>query len=137
MEEQLGSCACGAVEYRLHSKILNVVNCHCNMCRKHNGSSFSTYAVLPYKSFEVTKGSEFIKTYIAGTGQKRFCEQCGTPLFNTNEKYPGACMIFYGTLNSVAHLTPKVNVWCESKLAWLDKLPAISSLPQGIPSRKT
>ena len=130
-----GSCGCCAVEFIMNSEVLNVVNCHCDMCRNHNGSSFSTYAVLPFRALEITKGNELIKVYSVGSGQKHFCGKCGTPLYNTNEKYPGACMIFLGTLSSSRALLPKINVWYESKLAWLDDISDISSFPQGIESR--
>ena len=69
MENEKGACGCGYLEYILNSEIINVVNCHCNMCREHNGSSFSTYAVLPLKSLEITKGDEEISQYKASTGQ--------------------------------------------------------------------
>ena len=132
-----GSCGCGAIEYTLNMAIGNIVNCHCNMCRSHNGAAFSSYAALPFKALEVTKGSDLISEYRFGTGIKRFCRNCGTPLFNTNEIYPGACMIFLGTLNNVSDLVPRVNVWCESKLKWVDSLSEISNLPQGIQSKNS
>ena len=132
MTESNGSCGCGVVKFKLKSEILNVVNCHCNMCRNHNGSPFSTYAVLPFKSCEITKGHEYVSNYSVGSGTKHFCKKCATPLFNVNKKYPGACMIFLGTLKSVNDLLPKVNVWCESKLTWVDSMSDITSLPNGI-----
>ncbi len=132
MKQTNGSCACGSVEYQLNSKIKNVVNCHCDMCKSHNGSSFSTYTVLPFKSMEITKGKNFINEYSAGTGKKRFCKKCGTPLYNTSEKYPGACMVFLGTLSSPADYVPKVNVWCESQLSWVGSVSGITSLPRGV-----
>ena len=84
------------------------------MCRSINGASFSTYAALSFHSLDITQGNEAIHEYALGTGIKRFCKQCGTPLFNTNDKYPGACMIYIGTLNSIDDLNPGVNVWCDS-----------------------
>ena len=135
MNEQNGACGCGAVEFTLNSKFLNVVNCHCNMCRVHNGSSFSTYAVFPFSYLEITKGNELVKTSIAGRAKKHFCEKCGSPLYNVNDKYPGVCMVFLGTLDSSRILAPKINIWCDSKLAWVDNLSSISSLPQGIKPR--
>ena len=132
LNKHSGACGCGLIEYILNSEIKNIVNCHCNMCRHHNGASFSTYVVLPIKALEVRNGKELISEYKVGTGNKRFCSNCGTPLFNTNEKYPGACMIYLGTLNTVTDLLPKVNVWCESKLGWVDAISDIQSVSQGV-----
>ena len=130
--EKKGTCGCGSIEYVLNCEVMNIVNCHCNMCKRHNGTSFSTYAVLPCKDLEITKGNNLISRYIAGTGQKHFCKTCGTPIYNSNEKYPGACMVFLGTLKSPESYVPKVNVWCESKLPWVDHLAEIPGLEQGV-----
>lgn len=132
MKQNNGSCGCGAVKYTLDSEIWNVVNCHCNMCKEHNGASFTTYAALALTGLKIKEGNEFITKYREGTGNKHFCKRCGTPLYNTNEKYPGACMIFFGTLNNSTQYTPKVNVWCESQYPWLNKLSEINSLQQGL-----
>jgi hypothetical protein len=113
------------------------VNCHCDKCKRHSGSPFSTYAVLPFKDLEICKGAEHIGEYLAGTGKKRFCKNCGTPLFNTSENYPGACMVYLGTLSAPGKLTPKVNIWCDSQLEWVNKLSEILSLPQGIVRKNT
>ena len=137
MEKIVGSCGCGDVQYQLNSAIMNVVNCHCNICRGHNGSAFSTYAVLPFKSLKITQGKSLISKYRLKSASKHFCGNCGTPIFNTSDNYPGACMIYLGTLFSSNNLTPAVNVWSESQLAWLSSLSTITSLPQGVPTKQT
>lgn len=127
-----GSCLCGEVNYKLNSEILNVVNCHCNFCRSHSGTAFSTYAALPYTSFEITKGEDKLGSFQAGEGKKHFCSVCGTPIFNLNNRYPGACMIYFGTLENAKVVAPMVNIWCESKLAWVDTVSSIPSREQGV-----
>jgi len=37
-----GSCLCGAVRYEIHGKLSGVLNCHCSMCRRAQGSAFRT-----------------------------------------------------------------------------------------------
>ena len=127
-----GACGCGSVKYQLSSDIKNIVNCHCTMCRAHNGSAFSTYAALPFKSLEIVAGEQYVQKYSASeSAQKYFCGRCGTPMFNLNEQYAGVCMIFLGTLEQAQYLVPKINVWCQSKLAWVDAVEDIASLEQG------
>jgi hypothetical protein len=104
------------------------------VCRQHNGSAFSSYAVLPFSSLEIIKGGGSIQNYTIASGKKHFCQQCGTPLFNLNEKYPGACMIFLGTLTSACDLLPKANVWCQSQLAWVNTVSELPAFPQGVES---
>lgn len=127
-----GSCFCGVVNYKLNSAIMKVVNCHCDFCRSHSGAAFSSYAALPFASLEFTKGKESLSAFQIVDGEKHFCRECGTPIFNINNKYPGACMVYLGTIENARDITPMVNVWCESKLGWVDSLSSIHSLAQGV-----
>jgi len=84
---------------------------------------------------EFTKGKGNIKNYKFGTATKHFCSHFGTPLFNTNEKYSGAGMVYAGTLSISGDLTPGVNVWCESQLPWVTNISGIKSIQNGIPEK--
>ncbi len=137
MNNLKGSCLCGEVNYNLTSEILNVVNCHCDFCRSHSGAAFSTYVALPYTSLEITHGKDKLISFRAGEGEKHFCSLCGTPIFNLNNKYPGACMVYFGTLDNSRDITPKVNVWSESKLEWVESLASIQSVAQGVEKKNT
>jgi len=132
MQKYEGSCICGVVKYRLNSEIMNIVNCHCNFCRSHSGAAFSTYAVLPFESFEITSGKEKLNNFKVHEGKKHFCSVCGTPIFNIVRRYPGACMVYYGTLDSANNITPRFNIWCENKLDWVDSISSIQSVEQGV-----
>ena len=127
-----GSCICGEVKYRLNSEILSVVNCHCNFCRSHSGAAFSTYVVLPATSLEITDGQEKLNSFDVREGKKHFCSVCGTPVFNLNKRYPGVCMIYYGTLDNAENIVPVKNVWSENKLEWVDNISTIKSVAQGV-----
>jgi len=105
------------------------------MCKEHTGSSFSTYAVLPFTALEIKKGGDEVSQYKLGEGQKHFCKKCGTPLYNTNKKYPGVCMIFLGTLKNSTEYTPKINIWGESKFSWVNQICEIQTLEQGIENK--
>lgn len=41
-------------------------------------------------------------------------------------------MVYLGTLEKAKDVTPTINVWCESKLGWVDTLSSIRSMAQGI-----
>ncbi|MBC8184856.1 GFA family protein [candidate division KSB1 bacterium] len=132
MKSETGSCRCGGIAYKLNSEKKNVVNCHCNFCRSHSGAAFSSYVAVPYNSLKIIKGERLITEYTFQNGKKHFCSICGTPLFNINNKYPNACMIYLGTLNDISNVVPRRNIWCESKLDWIDNISSIKSLGQGI-----
>lgn len=132
-QEQTGACACGAVQYQITGPVKLVVNCHCNACRKRNGTPYTTYCVLAQEDLNITQGQASIATYEVNTGgKKRFCSQCGTPLYNRNKRYPGVSMLYHGTLSQGDVLSPAFNIHCDSKLAWVDNLSGIKSFEQGI-----
>ncbi|TYO99015.1 hypothetical protein EDC39_104139 [Geothermobacter ehrlichii] len=132
MSEPLtGRCACGAVSYTLRRRPRSVVNCHCSMCRRHNGAAFSSYAVIPERFFELQDA----RGALAGYGyservHKHFCRHCGTPLFNTNSRYPQFRMLFLGTLDTPQTLRPTANIFCSSQLDWVRGIDAITSYPE-------
>lgn len=133
MSELSGACACRAVEYTIEKKSRLLVNCHCDSCRKRNGSAFSTYAVIPKKSFVISCGIEYVKSYEAkDEGVKHFCRHCGSPLFNDNYKYPDHYMLYLGTLENQAQLKPKYNLYCDNKLAWVSEISELMNFPQAM-----
>jgi hypothetical protein len=40
MSNLKGSCNCGSAKYEVSGAVKKVVNCHCTLCRKVNGSAF-------------------------------------------------------------------------------------------------
>ncbi|HXH72165.1 MAG TPA: GFA family protein [Mariprofundaceae bacterium] len=131
-----GTCDCGAVRYEIEGPVKLVVNCHCHACRKRNGASFSTYCVVPQTSLTVMQGQERIGIYDSETiGRKHFCSQCGTPLYNLNNRYPDFYMVHYGTVSEHAGLAPRYNIYCESKLPWVDGVEKLRSFAQAMERR--
>lgn len=115
-----GNCACGEIEFEIMAIKSNVVNCHCNTCRKLNGSSFSTYFVVAEKCFKIKEGEKSLTSYSpSGSAVKNFCQNCGSPIFNQNKKYPNLRMIHFGSLNFNETVNPNVNIFCQSKLPWV------------------
>lgn len=128
---QQGSCLCGDIKYQLNGDILNVVNCHCNLCRSHSGAAFSTYVVAPHAALLITTGEDNTGSFAIDRGHKHFCRRCGTPLFNIYDGYPGLCMIYHGTLENHDRIRPKMNIWYENRLDWTGTIASIHSLEQG------
>lgn len=98
-----------------------------------NGSAFSSYAVVAADDLSVVAGKESLSEYpVIKTATKHFCTRCGTALFNTNPgRYPGAAMIYLGTLAGGDKLRPAVNVYCDNKLAWVAPNGDAANVGQG------
>jgi hypothetical protein len=125
-----GSCNCGAIRYRVSGEIRSIVNCHCNMCRKINGSAFSTYVAVADDDFEIVNGSARSHK-VSELAEKHFCGTCGTPLFNSSARYAGLTILHLGSIDDSLDMEPRVNIYCESRLDWLHKLPEIPDLDRG------
>jgi hypothetical protein len=131
--EILGSCFCNAVQYKLNVAPKAVVNCHCNFCRKHSGAAFSTYAVVPETALEITAGQDSISAFqIKEKAHKHFCKQCGSPIYNKNDRYQGLCMVYLGGIADSANIVPTANIYCESQLAWVPGIAEVRNFPQGV-----
>ena len=95
-----GSCFCKTVQYRIKSAISMAVNCHCNNCKKISGGAFASLAVVREKHLEITSGEESLATYqLSENLKKHFCSRCGTKLFLTFERFPGAVGVYGGTFD--------------------------------------
>lgn len=123
-----GSCHCGRVQFELQGRPKLTVNCHCDDCKKRNGTAFSTYIGAAENSLVITKGEDCIKKYeVENSGEKYFCAQCGSPLYNRNYRLPGMFMLFYGAFSEPEKFPPAFNVYCSSKHSWVDELRNIPS----------
>ncbi len=46
-----GRCLCGALRYQIDGPFVDMLHCHCSMCRKHHGTPFATWAAAPIAGF--------------------------------------------------------------------------------------
>jgi hypothetical protein len=132
MSESSGSCKCGQIRYRVAGLALQVVACHCAMCRSMTGAPFSSYVVVREEDFSVTSGNSGLASYAVTERTKRhFCPNCGTSIFNSNpHAYKGLTMVYLGTLLGHETLVPGISIYCESKLPWVSVSESTRSFPQ-------
>lgn len=131
MNKLNGSCNCNAVNYQVTGDVKRVVNCHCGLCRKMNGSAFSTYVAVLTSEFHLLRG-ELAKHRVSDNATKYFCKTCGTPVYNQNPYFKGLTILHYGSLDNGQGLTPDLNIFCDSEVAWLAEVKSGVNLPQGI-----
>ncbi len=127
-----GACSCGAVTYKAATSPRRIVNCHCNMCRKLNGSAFSSYLAMPRKELLVHGEEHLAKYAVTKHTTKHYCKECGSPLFNLNEKYPGAVMLYLGSAEQPESFVPSVNTFCENMLGWIEQINGMQKLAKEV-----
>ena len=74
-----GRCLCGALRYQIDGPFVDMVHCHCSMCRKHHGAPFATWAVAPLSGFRWVGDTSTLASYKSSEkGHREFCRVCGS-----------------------------------------------------------
>jgi len=129
----IGSCHCGSIQFEIKEHPRLTVNCHCDECKRRNGGAFSTYMAVPKGSLIFTGGEKYLKQYkVEAEGEKYFCSECGSPIYNDNYRIPGMYMMFYGAFSNPIDFPPSINVFCSSKHDWVDNITNIKSFQESI-----
>ena len=114
-----GQCLCGAFRFEIDGPVGEVRLCHCDLCRRANGTAFSANARVPVKDYRVVSGMSMVSEYESSPGAHRaFCSRCGSPVFARVEADPGHVRIRLGTLSRDAQATITAHVWVGSKAGW-------------------
>ena len=75
-----GSCACGAVEFRVDPPVRPVIACHCDTCRKTSGH-FWAAASVPLEQFHLLRADGLAWFNASARARRGFCNRCGSSLF--------------------------------------------------------
>jgi hypothetical protein len=79
-EGRTGACLCGAVRYRVHGPLRNILLCHCGQCRRcHGHLGAYTSAARAEVSLEDAGTLRWYAT--SARGRRGFCGACGSSLF--------------------------------------------------------
>lgn len=98
-----GGCLCGGVRYSVNCYPTDVIVCHCRFCQRSTGSAAMQETLFPMESLQVTCGKTKTYTHISeGSGKSifvNFCENCGTKLYLTFERFPTIVGVYSGTFD--------------------------------------
>lgn len=101
---QAGGCICGAVRYETAAAPARVTVCHCRWCQRATGAAYMVEPVFDLAALRVTQGTPAIYDHRSeGSGKLvhvHFCARCGTKLFLTFERFPGAAGVYAGTFDN-------------------------------------
>lgn len=128
-----GSCLCGAIRYEVRGEIGDVVQCHCQRCRKANGTAFATNAPIKKSDFQLVQGEQFLKSHQStATTQRCFCSECGSPIMSIKTDTPEFYRLRIGTLDTPLAQKPTMHIFADSKAEWdviCDQLPQYPERP--------
>lgn len=125
MPKIAGSCLCGAVRYSSSAEPVLTAVCHCRDCQKAGGGGYSVNVAVPTSSLAI-EGETRVYRGTGTTGKptlRRFCPQCGSPLFTEAEAFAGMSFVKAPTLDDSSWIQPNLHIWCDSAQPW-DTIPA-------------
>lgn len=124
MPSLIGGCLCGAVRYRSDEQPKMTAICHCRSCQKAGGGGYSVNVAVPTDSIRLEGTPKSYRT-VGTSGQpviRRFCSECGSPLFTEAAVFGRLSFIKGASLDDPSWLEPNVHIWCDSAQPW-DKIP--------------
>ena len=131
MANHSGSCCCGTVRITAMCEPETVSMCHCLLCQKRTGSTYSVHGYFPSKDVHV-EGTT--RTY-SRTGDSgafihfHFCPECGSTVCWEVEANPGKTGIPAGVFADPTFPPPAVAIFVPHKHPWV-------SIPPGIPQNE-
>lgn len=103
MTHAQGGCLCGRLRYEVKKQPIRTTICHCKFCQRATGGAYLVEPVFDAQDFAVIKGKPKKYTHISeGSGKEiyvHFCDNCGTKLFLTFERYADVVGIYGGTFD--------------------------------------
>ena len=131
----LGSCLSQGVAFKIDGAVIDLLYCHCTMCRKAHGSAFRARGKVKASEFRWTKGEELVRYFESSPGTHRgFCSVCGSNLVSRFDQNPKVLGLALGVLDDDPINRPICHVYVASQAPWhevTDALPQFNELPLG------
>lgn len=134
-----GRCLCGALRYQVDGPFVDMLHCHCSMCRKHHGTPFATWAAAPASGFRWVGDTSALASYQSSAqGHREFCRICGSVAPMVLDDM-GMVIVPAGNLEDDPGIRPTAHMFVGSKASWYtinDDLPQHAEYPPafGMPS---
>src|SRR6266478_5531882 len=129
-----GTCLCRKVRFEIRGELGSIVYCHCESCRKAQGTAFVANAPVADEAFAVTSGADLIAKYESSPGKYRcFCRNCGSPVYSYRASIPGTVRVRLGTLDGDPVLRPVLHSWVGEKAPWFEITDGLPQFRTGDP----
>ena len=135
-EAYTGSCACGAVRYRVVGEPTVMNHCQCRQCQRGSGTGRGSHLTFAGATVEAT-GATSRWTVQGGGGTRKSrasCPNCGAPVFMTFPDMPDLFVISAASLDDPSRFKPQLVMWASAAPAWDPPDPALPRFER-MPSR--
>jgi hypothetical protein len=113
-----GGCFCKRIRYAIDDGEYLTANCHCTMCRRVHAAPYVTWLVVPVDKFRYTRDTPQ-RLESSAAGARYFCVGCGTHIGCVNTSHPEVIDVTLGSLDSPERFEPSLDVYADTKLAWV------------------
>lgn len=123
-----GACSCGGVRIEVEGEPFTISMCHCLLCQRRTGSTYSVHAYFPTEVVKVF-GSTRIYSRTGDSGGEvnfHFCGDCGATAFWRLGSKPDRTGVPVGMFADPTFPPPRVAIFVPSKHPWV-------AIPDGIP----
>lgn len=107
--ERHGGCLCGAVSYRVDGQLRDILQCHCENCRRVTGN-FCAATGCATSELTVVDPEDRLRWYDLGYARYGFCSVCGSTMFWVGAEHEERTSIEAGTLDDTSNLQLKA-IW--------------------------
>jgi len=115
-----GGCLCGSVRFRITAAPIITRACWCRLCQYLGAGSSTVNVCFPREAVAVEGETRDYRS-VADSGNvmhRRFCPQCGTPLFSEAEARPHLIFVRAGTLDDPEIAKPAATIWTSAAPTW-------------------
>ena len=132
-----GGCQCGRIRYEINGAPLLAATCHCRDCQYESGGAPAHGLVVAVAALRIVQGEPATHARPSGVSggraMRRFCPDCGTPLFAHTEG-THYLAIKAGSLDEPERFRPDMAIWTASAPSWHRLDPDLPSFPQNPPA---
>lgn len=116
------SCLCGGIHLSYTGPLGPANYCHCEDCRRANGSAFNIGVRVERKFLEVKATTELRGyKYLSGSGkeiERCFCGKCGSPIMTLHPAKPDFAWVKAGIISDPKVVKPAYENWIKDKVDW-------------------
>ena len=129
MSSRLATCACGATRLNVEGDPHVVSMCHCQVCQRRTGSTYSVHAYFSRSCVKI-EGSPKAYSRTAESGrtvESYFCPDCGSTMFWGHPLRVDEIGIPAGAFADPLFPPPEVSIFMSYKHPWV-------VVPEGVPT---
>jgi hypothetical protein len=126
------ACLCGGIRLKYSGEIGPANYCHCEDCRRANGSAFNIGVRIERKNLDLKATTE-LKCYksVSESGkviERYFCRTCGSPIYTLHPNKPEYAWVKAGIIREPEVVRPAYEIWTSDKVKW-----AAVDVPEAFP----